>query len=107
MGYDENRKPASDSNRKKRVTIMALPLKELIIKAKTQQARLKAIKKLVQNIPANPTFKYWEYEDEQEVGREKGQSELANQIRAILYGPIFEEAHRPGNTENGKPKTKG
>jgi hypothetical protein len=86
---------------------MALPIKELIIKAKTRQARLKAIKKLVQNIPVNPTFEYWEYEDEQQVGREKGQSELANQIRAILNGNPFEEAYRPGNTENGKPKNKG
>jgi hypothetical protein len=85
---------------------MALPIKELIIKAKTRQARLKAIKKLIQNIPANPTFEYWEYEDEQEVGREKGQSELANQIRAILNGPAFEEAYRPGNTANGKRKSK-
>lgn len=84
---------------------MALPIKELIIKAKTRQARLRAIKKLIQNIPANPTFEYWEYEDEQEVGREKGRSELANQIRAILNGPAFEEAYRPGNTENGKKKS--
>lgn len=86
---------------------MALPLKELIIKAKTRQARLKAIKKLIQNIPANPKFEYWEYEDEQEVGREKGRAELANEIRAILNGPAFPEAYRPGNTENGKPKKKG
>lgn len=85
---------------------MALPLKELIIKAKTRQARLRAIKKLIQNIPVKPTFEYWEYEGEQEVGREKGQSELANQIRAILNGNPFEEAYRPGNTENGKRKQK-
>lgn len=83
---------------------MALPIKELIIKAKTRQARLKAIKKLVQTIPAKPSFEWYEYDDEQQVGFEKGQSELANQIRAILYGPAFEEAYRPGNTENGKPK---
>lgn len=85
---------------------MALPIKELIIKAKTRQARLRAIKKLVQNIPANPTFEYYEYDDQQQVGFEKGQSELANQIRAILNGPAFEEAYRPGNTENGKRKNK-
>lgn len=84
---------------------MALPLKELLIKAKTRQARLKAIKKLIQNISANPTFEYYEMDDQQEVGREKGRAELANEIRAILYGPAFEEAYRPGNTENGKPKT--
>ena len=87
---------------------MALPINELIIKAKTRQAPpSKAIKKLVHNIPAKPTFEYWEYEDEQQVGFEKGQSELANQIRAILNGNPFEEAYRPGNTENGKSKNKG
>jgi hypothetical protein len=81
---------------------MALPLKELIIKAKTRQARLRAIKKLIQNIPANPSGYY--YEEPYEIGFEKGQSELANQIRAILNGPAFEEAYRPGNTENSKRK---
>lgn len=81
---------------------MALPLKELIIKAKTRQARLKAIKKLIQNIPVNPGGYY--YEEAYEIGFEKGQSELANQIRAILNGNPFEEAYRPGNTENGKRK---
>ena len=85
---------------------MALPLKELIIKAKTRQARLAAIKRLVQRIPANPTFQYYEYDNPEQVGFEKGQSELANEIRAILYGPAFEEAYRPGNTENGKKKVK-
>jgi hypothetical protein len=83
---------------------MALPIKELIIKAKTRQARLRAIKKLIQNIPANPTFEYYEYDEPQEVGREKGRAELANEIRAILNGNPFEEAYRPGNTENGKRK---
>jgi hypothetical protein len=85
---------------------MALPIKELIIKAKTRQARLRAIKKLVQNIPANPTFEWYEYDNPQQVGFEMGQSELANKIRAILNGPAFEEAYRPGNIENGKRKTK-
>lgn len=83
---------------------MALPLKELIIKAKTRQARLKAIKKLIQNIPVSPGGYY--YEEPYEIGYEKGQAELANQIRAILHGPAFEEAYRPGNTENGKNKNK-
>lgn len=80
---------------------MALGIKELIIKAKTRQARLAAIKRLIQNIPANPKFEYWEYDDEQQVGYEKGQAALANEIRKILYNPIFEEAYRPGNQNNG------
>ena len=83
---------------------MALPLRELIIKAKTRQARLKAIRKLVQNIPAAPNGFY--AEDPYDIGFDKGRSELANEIRAILNGPAFAEAHRPGNTDNGKPKTK-
>ena len=81
---------------------MALPLKELITKAKIRQARLKAIRQLVQDIPANPVGQY--YDDPTETAFDKGRGELAAQIRAILNGDPFEDAYRPGHTANGKVK---
>lgn len=82
-----------------------MSIKQMIIKSKYRKARLSAIRKLVQGIPTNVRFEYYDDDDFQN-GTERGRSDLANEIRKILNEDPFIDAQRPGNTENGKPKVK-
>lgn len=86
---------------------MAVDLKKLIVQSKTRQARLSAIKRIINRIPKKaPVYDFYEdtYWNGVEQGKAIGRAELAAELRKELNKVPFAPAYQPGNTENGKAK---
>lgn len=86
---------------------MAVDLKKLIIQSKTRQARLVAIRRIINNIPKKaPVYDFYEdtYWNGIEQGKAIGRAELAAELRKELNKVPFIPANQPGNTENGAAK---
>lgn len=83
---------------------MTVNLKKLIVQSKTRQARLSAIKRIINSIPKKaPVYDFYEdtYWNGIEQGKAIGRAELAAELRKELNKVPFEPAYQPGNTENG------
>jgi hypothetical protein len=86
---------------------MAVSLKKLIVQSKTRQARLSAIKRIINRIPKKaPVYDFYEdtYWNGIEQGKAIGRAELAAELRKELNKVPFAPAYQPGNTENGHAK---
>jgi hypothetical protein len=82
---------------------MSVNMKKLIVQSRKNQARLKAIKRILGNIPKKaPVYEFYEdnYWNGVMQGKAIGRAELAAELRKELSKVPVITVEQPGNTEN-------
>jgi predicted transcriptional regulator len=92
------------ANRRGKI-VMSVNMKKLILQSRKNQARLKAIKRILGNIPKKaPNYEFYEntYWDGVMQGKAIGRAELAAELRKELSKVPVIPDEQPENTESGK-----